>query len=112
MPAIDPYTNEMSEIVLGMAAQINVPVTNEAAEIYGTTPTGVPRKARQFVLMHRDLMVNNGGAPEPEEVMHVLRIGMDGLTNDHVKYLKALRTLGGTKGVATIRMMLGLPEAS
>lgn len=111
VPAIDPYTDdEMSEIVLGMAARVNVPVSTEAAEIYGTAATGVPRKARQFVLMHRDLMVNHGSAPLPEDVMKVLRIGMDGLTNDHMKYLRALRTLGGTKGVATIRMMMDLPE--
>lgn len=111
-PTIDPYTDdEMRQIVLGMAERSGVAVDDGTATQYGMAATGVPRKAKHIITMHRDLEISQRTVPTAKETLDMLRIGADGLTADHVKYLQVLDKLGGSRGVSTIRSMMELPES-
>lgn len=111
-PTIDPYTDEdMAAIVMGMAGRVRVRISETDALVYGAAATGVPRKAKHIVTMVRDLGITNGRPATPAETLAMLRIGSDGLTADHVKYLRVLVKLGGSRGVNTIRSMMELPTS-
>lgn len=97
-PPFDPYTTEeMTQIVQGMAAKSDVRLDDDIAKAYGLATGGVPRLAEAIIEMARDL-----GDTNPDLVFKKLRITHDGLTEEHLRYLKAVLDCGGTAGVEII----------
>lgn len=96
LPPFAPYTDEeLSQIVMGMAAKGGIDMDDETAMALGKAAAGIPRIARQFILAARDL----GGSPTAEEILEFCQVAPDGLTQNHLSYLRTLEQLGGLKGV-------------
>lgn len=92
------YTNEeMAEIVKILAKRTGVVVDDEQAFALGRAAAGTPRQARSLVLAARDL-----GTSDPSVVFDMVGVTPDGLTQDHVSYLKTLKDLGGTAGIENL----------
>lgn len=106
-PPFDDYTDEeMGIIVKNMADKIGVRFSKEEAEIIGKATGGVPRLAKALVSMARDLETT-----DPELIFKKSRITKDGLTEMHLRYLKALYDCGGTAGIEIVGTHLSLPKS-
>ena len=111
-PHFDGYSNdEMTLIVEGMARRVGVALGEGVAPVLGRAAGGTPRLAKKLVLAARNLTVVNGRPATAEEVLSLTRIEDGGLTADHRAYLEAIDSLGGTAGIATLRMLLSLHES-
>lgn len=107
---LDPYSiEEMTTIVIGMALKAEVDIDNEMAAALGKAAGGIPRIARQLVLAARDLERVQGAATL-QEVLRLCRLEENGLSQNHVEYLAALRALGGSAGLTVLSTMLRLHE--
>ena len=107
-PPFEEYSDEeMAKIVTLMAARIGVDFDQEAALILGRATGGVPRNGKAFVLMARD-----ADTADPAEILRHLKITKDGLTQDHVNYLKVLKTSGGQAGLQIIAAHIQQPMAA
>lgn len=110
-PDYDEYTpDEMTAILSGMAVKSHVELLPEEATTLALATGGSPRVARQLVLAARDLYVTDPMAT-PEDVLALVRIEPDGLTEQHLKYLRTLRTLGGLAGLRPICNHMRLNDA-
>lgn len=99
LPPFADYTDEeLQTIVLGMAKAGGVKMNRETAMVLGRASAGTPRTARQFIIAARDLGYNDQSA-SADDILAFCQIDHDGLTQNHLEYLKTLEALGGTKGV-------------
>lgn len=104
-PSWDPYTDrDMSHIVRGMAKRADVHLSMRTSRKLARAAGGVPRNAKALVKMARDLYTDNVG-----EILRVCRLTPDGLTVDHVRYLRVLKECGKPTGLSTISAHLRLP---
>lgn len=95
MPPFSEYSDdELALIVVGMAARAGVGMDSETAMALGRGAAGVPRIAQQFVIAARDL-----GTTDPTAILEFCQVDPDGLTQNHLIYLRTLEQLGGLKGV-------------
>ena len=113
-PKFDDYTPEdLTEIILGMA-QASIPrvMDREDAMILAQASGGVPRVARTFVAMTRDLCASTGWLhmPSADAVLEACRVTREGLHEDHIDYLKVLRNNGGSSGLDQIANHLNYPK--
>ncbi len=99
LPPFEEYSDEeLQTIVLGMAKQAGVKMDAKTAMTLGRASGGIPRTARQFIIAARDLGYSNLDA-KAEDILDFCQVDPDGLTRNHMAYLKILEDLGGTKGV-------------
>lgn len=109
-PDFDDYTDqELSEIVENMGNKGGIELNAEALEVFGQAAGGSPRVARQLVLASRDLKIVHPDAG-PDEVLLLVRVQADGLSEQHIRYLNALLDLGGTAGIKPLSNILRLNE--
>lgn len=101
----DYSDEEMADIVAGFADQLGLYLTDEECEALGRASAGTPRQARKLVLAARDL-----GDADPQRVFELCGITEDGLTEDHVSYLRTLHALGGTAGIDNLASHSGRPK--
>lgn len=107
-PEFDEYSDDdMVEIVKVMARRVGIEVSAELAEHLGRAAGGVPREAGNLVRGAARLLAI-GMDPTPEVVLDLVGIDPDGLTDRHMKYLRALDELGGVSGLPNICTMLQL----
>lgn len=104
---LSPYSvQDLATIVTFMAGRLGVTIPREHAEALAGACAGSPRTARKLVLGYRAL----GGDATVEDTLRLLDREPDGLTPDHVRYLRTLRDFGGQLGerpLATILRMHG-----
>ena len=76
------------------------------ATLLGGACAGTPRQARDLVIAARDL-----GTTDPEAILSMCEIDEDGLTRDHMDYLRVVDQCGGIGvGLTTIVTLLRLPD--
>lgn len=106
-PPFEEYTDdEMAEIVIRMAGRNGVKLDQEAGLVLGRATGGIPRNARAFVAMARDL-----GSCDPDLILEKCRISPDGLTEGHIKYLTTLNDCGSSVGIDLLGAHLQLPKS-
>lgn len=105
-PPFDPYTDEeMALIVKQMAKQEGLNLPHGEAMKLGRAAGGVPRNAKMFVKMARDL-----NSTHAQQVLKACRITEDGLDPEQVKYLEVLMDSGGSCGLDLLSAHLRLPK--
>lgn len=105
-PIFEDYTDdEMGTIVQGMAGRLGFEIPIETAIILGRATGGVPRVAKTFVGMARDLRT-----VDPIVIFAKCGVTEDGLDRNHLKYLHFLTQSGGLAGLDLISTHLGLPK--
>lgn len=101
-PHFQPYTlDELAKIAISFAARHDSldELTNDDALIIGQACRGTPRIVEEMVIGQRDLMMSLGRHPDEEELLAFLDVTWDGLTPQHVNYLKFLyRYFGQQRG--------------
>lgn len=96
---LEGYTDlEMAQIVERMALQVGLTPDKDSCLALGKASAGVPRQARKLVYAAQDL----GGLDKVPAILKTCGISSDGLTEDHVAYLRTLLDLGCKAGVANI----------
>jgi holliday junction DNA helicase RuvB len=110
-PAWDPYTTEeMAEIVAGMARRAKVSIAPEVCVGLAGAAGGNPRVVQDLVAAARDL--ESVELPVTvDAVLDLAGIDADGLTRDHLNYLRALHALRGVAGLATLVSVMGMNPA-
>lgn len=105
-PAFEEYTDEdMAKIIIRMGSSLGLKIPGNDAKALGRASAGVPRQARNLVEAVQDL-----GSSSPERVLGFTGITEDGLTEDHVKYLHALRKVGDRAGIDKLSNFTGQPK--
>ncbi len=100
---------EMAQIVERMALMLGLGVTKESCLALGRASAGIPRQARRLVFAAQDL----GSLEKVDEILETCGITADGLTEDHLAYLRALEQLGRNGrpvGVKNITNLSGRPR--
>jgi Holliday junction DNA helicase RuvB len=106
-PSWDPYTDrDMAHIVRGMAERTDTHLSRRSSRKLARATGGVPRNAKALVKMARDLYTDN-----VDEILRMCRLTPEGLTVDHVRYLRVLKQCGKPTGLSTISAHLRLPPA-
>lgn len=107
---LDPYTpEEMQQIVQGMAQRLEVSIDESLAMSLGKAAGGIPRLAGVLVKAARDLERTYADVTL-EAILTLCRMDPTGLTQGHLAYIQALRSLGGTAGLSVLSTMLRLHE--
>lgn len=110
--AASSYSREELGVILrDMARKAKLDLPAETTEALGDAAAGVPRSARQFVLAAHDLKVVRGEIPSAEDILAFCEVEADGLTVDHVAYLRFLDDLGGVASLRTLASLMHLGEA-
>jgi holliday junction DNA helicase RuvB len=105
-PTFEAYTvSELAEIALGMAHRVNVNMSDDDATILAKASGGTPRNCKSLVMAARDLAAS-GRPSHGAAVLELCQITPDGLTADHIEYLKALNKMGKPTGLAPLANML------
>lgn len=107
-PQFEVYTDEeMAEIVSRMMHRLGVPYSEDACRALAPATGHTPRVAKSFAMAARDLRAVNQ-PHEPQHVLDFMGTDPDGLTDQHLSYLRALESLGGTVGLTPLCSMLRL----
>lgn len=105
----EPYTKEeMTTIAKGMASKAEIDLSRKTLSKLSQAAAGVPRNLKQFIVAAQDILTVRGNIPHAHEILEFCRTEQDGLTADHINYLKALHKLGGRAGLDALGMMLRL----
>lgn len=105
-PRFEPYSDdEMAKIITNMAERLDLRLPKPHALALGRASAGTPRQARNLIMTARDL-----GTTDPKKVLDMAGVTDDGLTEDHVAYLKALHRLDDVAGVDKMSNLLGQPK--
>lgn len=106
-PPFTEYTDEeMGRIITGMGRKVHVGFNADQATFLGGACAGTPRQARDLVIMARDLQTT-----DPTRILSMCQIDQDGLTTNHITYLRALDQCGGFRvGLSTIMSITRFTE--
>ena len=107
---LDDYSEiEMAKIVERMALMVGLHPTRDACLALGKASAGVPRQARRLVFAAQDL----GSLEKIDDILDTCGITREGLTEDHLAYLRALNKLsnnGKAVGIKNICTLSGRPR--
>jgi len=107
---LEDYSDiEMAKIVERMALLLGMEVDKESCIALGRASASVPRQARRLVFAAQDL----GGIHKIDEILDTCGITREGLTEDHLAYLRALHQLGSNGrpvGIKNITNLSGRPR--
>lgn len=110
-PAFDDYTNEeMRRIVAGMASKAKVEMSGATTTALAKATGGTPRNAKTFIFAARDLALDLERPATAKEILRFCRVDADGLTHQHMQYLRCLLQTGGVAGLKTIATHMRLHE--
>jgi Holliday junction DNA helicase RuvB len=109
-PSWDPYSDaDMAEIVAGMASRAGVEIPADVcAQLAGATG-GCPRRGQDLVVSARDLAAV-GIELTADAVLELTGVDADGLTKDHLDYLRMLHGVGGVAGLGLMKSVLGMND--
>lgn len=95
---LEEYTDkEMGQIVERMAYKVGLTTTRGTCLALGRAAAGSPRQAASLIKTARDL-----GTMNPNPVLRLAEITIDGLTVDHIAYLKTMNALGMSAGLESL----------
>lgn len=93
-PEFAPYTDkEAAHIVQQMARRAELTIPEEVALGLGKAAAGTPRMARDLVIAYRAL-AHGGQRVSIEQVLDLVGVDQEGLSEKHLQYLKILRQMG------------------
>lgn len=102
----EPYTDdEMAVIVCAMAEKLRVEIDAESQRRLALAAGGVPRPASRLVRAWQALTYEHE-APTVEKVLFLTGREPDGLTTEHLEYLRTLDKLEGIAGETRIAKFL------
>lgn len=102
----EAYTDsEMSTIITKMASRLHVDMPSEVAEGLGRAAGGTPRYVERLVKRARDLQAI-GREITVEGVLSLVGLDEDGLSDEHLEYLRVLRDLGRVAGLNTLSSIM------
>lgn len=105
---MDDYSlAEMEEIVRGMARRAQIGLDDDIVAALAVAAVGVPRSARRLVLGAKELEADRQ-AVTVENILAHCRVEPDGLTNDHLGFLREMERLGGQAGLEVLSVRLQL----
>lgn len=108
-PHFDDYTDEeLAKILYGMAQRMEVPMTGAMAQQLAPACAFTPRIAGS-VATAAHVLHAIGEELTPASILELAGFDADGLSPEHLDYLRALDDLGGVAGIKNIVMMLQLP---
>lgn len=111
-PSFEPYTElQLARIACDMAASAGLELPWEACEAFGRAAGGVPRQVRMLI-KHAKALAASRGDGTPSEVLAMAGVAADGLTEDHVDYLRRLDEMQGQAGLATLSTRMRLHQDS
>ena len=111
-PTFSMYSEEEIKIItINMIMAAGVPYTTDLAITIAKASNGMPRQARDLVVMARDMFVMGHDLDDPDDVLDMSDITHDGLTNNHVRYLSLLESQGGQLGLDAFMVNLDLSKA-
>lgn len=90
---IRPYTAESMTELIGS----RIDASDETLELLGTAAAGNPRQAEKIAEVARRLDTD-----DPEKILTTCQITADGLTSDHIEYLRLLNKIKKPVGVSQI----------
>lgn len=110
-PVFDDYSDrDIAKIIEGMGKRLgDVWMTRRQAVRLARACGGVPRNAKMFVKMAQDL---GGYDVNVDEILRICRVTGDGLTYDHVSYLRSLDDCGGKAGVDILQAHVRLSKTA
>lgn len=110
-PVFEPYSlAELAECVSLMGEKLGVGMDDATVEALAGASAGSPRTIRHLVEAARKLQVT-GFPYDADSVLDFCGIHRDGLTHNHVRYLVALRLMGGHGGLDVLAAHLGKEPA-
>lgn len=93
-PYWQDYTDEqLAHIASNMAAKAGLDIEWEDCEALGRASAGVPRQIRTLIL-HAKACATTRGSWSVDEVLSMAGIARDGLTYDHLDYLRRMKEMG------------------
>jgi holliday junction DNA helicase RuvB len=108
----DAYTDDdMALIFQGMANRLGVPIPDEVTMQLARAAGGTPRYVESLVKRARDLYAT-GRDITAEAVLELSGLDEDGLTPEHLEYLRILRGLDNTTGLQNLKNMLRMSFAA
>jgi Holliday junction DNA helicase RuvB len=111
-PTFEPYTHEeLGEILRRMAARVGVDLSFEMCVELAPAAGGSPRQAQGLVAAARDLAAT-GNDITVKSVLEFAQVDSEGLTDEHMEYLRTLYTVGGRMGSKPLGNLLGLTSSS
>lgn len=111
-PPFDEYTEEdMATIVIQMGKRSGITLPEDMALELGRAAGGVPRAAGSLVIMTRDLAIRLKELPTVTQVLDASRVTSNGLSENHLRYLRVLADMGGVAGLEPLGNHLRLPKA-
>lgn len=108
----EPYTDaDMALIVQGMATRLGVPLPDDVARELARAAGGTPRFVEGMVKRARDLHVT-GRKITVEAVLDLAGLDCDGLTREHLEYLRILQSMGNVAGLKNLTTMMRMSNAT
>jgi holliday junction DNA helicase RuvB len=109
-PFFEPYTDdEMATIAAGMAEKLDIGLTEDDYVVLGRAAAGTPRRIGRFMVSARDLQEVKGATPSATEVLEFMRYTVEGLTPDHIEYMRILQN-NSPLGFTSLREYLDLDD--
>lgn len=109
-PFFEPYSDdEMAVIAAGMAEMLEIGLSQDDYMALGRAAAGTPRRIGRFMVSARDLLEVKGATPSATEVLEFMRYTAEGLTPDHVEYMKILQN-NSPLGFSSLREYLDMDD--
>jgi Holliday junction DNA helicase RuvB len=109
-PFFEPYSDEeMQLIAAGMAAKLDIGLTDADYLALGKAAAGTPRRVGRFMIAARDLLEVTGTVPTAATVLEYMRYTAEGLTPDHIDYMKVLKD-NSPLGFASLKQFIDLDD--
>lgn len=112
VPTWEPYTPEdMTRIVAGLATKAGLDLDATTLDGLSRAAAGTPRNALRLVQAAQALAVAAYGVQAPlEDVLVQAGFSLDGMTDDHLRYLEALDLMGGQASLPLLSLTLRLHQ--
>jgi len=98
---VDYDDEEMAAIIRGMASRVGVEFPPEMADQLARATGGTPRIAQRLVVAYQDLHAADAGT-SIERILEYAGFDADGLSVEHMEYLRTVRALGNESGLRNI----------
>lgn len=110
-PAFEPYTDdELGQIVADMSETVGLELEHDVCVTLAKAAGGVPRKAGHLVLAAHDLLVATHQDPSSERVLEFCNMLSDGLTPEHVRYMRVMWDMSEAVGLNALKNVLDMNE--
>lgn len=110
-PSFEPYTDaEMAFLAGFMAEMAGLKLAWEDSEALGRAAGGIPRQVRTLIT-HALALRDSGTEVAIETVLEMAEVEPDGLTHEHINYLRHLNDMNSEAGLSTLSARMRLHES-